>query len=192
MGKEKYEEVNILENMYGFKPLENGEYAYTVTYNQGNLEDTEHIVWNINESVTNFAPVQLTYTVKLDNPKSEAGVYGTYDSNGSQNYAGLYTNNSATLYPVNSYGDKGKPQIFAKPTVSYTVKEEPITPIEPTEPVAPVNPSDDIIPVTTTEEAIHSPQTGDSSNTVIWITVVVMVVGAMTGTVFFARKKKAK
>ena len=90
--------------------------------------------------------------MKLDNPKSEAGVYGTYDSNGSKNYAGLYTNNSATLYPVNSFGDKGKPQIFAKPTVSYTVKEEPATPIEPTEPVAPVNPSDDVTPVTTTKK----------------------------------------
>ena len=173
--------------------MENGEYAYTVTYTQGNLEDTEHFVWNINEPVTNFAPVQLTYTVKLDNPKSEAGVYGTYDSNGSKNYAGLYTNNSATLYPVNSFGDKGKPQIFAKPTVSYTVKEEPATPIEPTEPVAPVNPSDDVTPVTTTtKKAIHSPQTGDSSNTVIWITVAVMVSGAIIGTVFFVRKKKAE
>lgn len=193
VGRKKYEAINIDENTYGFKPLENGEYAYTVTYTQGNLEDTEHFVWNINESVTNFAPVQLTYTVKLDNPKSEAGVYGTYDSNGSKNYAGLYTNNSATLYPVNSFGDKGKPQIFAKPTVSYTVKEEPATPIEPTEPVAPVNPSDDVTPVTTTtEKAIHSPQTGDSSNTVIWITVAVMVSGAIIGTVFFVRKKKAE
>lgn len=189
VGKEKYDAVNIEENTYSFKPLENGEYAYTVTYNQGNLEDTEHFVWNINEPITNFAPVQLTYTVKLDNPKSEAGVYGTYDGNGSKNYAGLYTNNSATLYPVNSYGDKGKPQIFAKPTVSYTVKEEPVNPVEPTEPITPIKP-DDVTPVAkTTEEAIHSPQTGDSSYTAVWIILVVSAAAATTGTVFFVRKK---
>ena len=94
---------------------------------------------------------------------------------------------------MNSFGDKGKPQIFAKPTVSYTVKEEPATPIEPTEPVAPVNPSDDVTPVTTTtKKAIHSPQTGDSSNTVIWITVAILAAGAMMGTFVVARKRKSE
>ena len=37
-----------------------------------------------------------------------------------------------------------------------------------------------------------SPQTGDNSNTVMWIAVAVLAAGAMTGTVFFARKKKAE
>ena len=35
---------------------------------------------------------------------------------------GLYTNNSATLYPVDSDKNPGKSQKFPKPTVSYTVK----------------------------------------------------------------------
>ena len=39
---------------------------------------------------------------------------------------------------------------------------------------------------------MNSPQTGDNSNTVIWITVAVMVSGAIIGTVFFVRKKKAE
>ena len=39
---------------------------------------------------------------------------------------------------------------------------------------------------------MNSPQTGDNSNTVMWIAVAVLVAGAMTGTVFFARKKKAE
>ena len=83
--------------------------------------------------------------------------------------------------------------MYKRQTVSYTVKEEPTTPIEPTEPVSPINPSDDITPVTKTiEEAIHSPQTSDSSDAVIWIIVAVMAAGTMTGAIFFARKKKAE
>lgn len=42
------------------------------------------------------------------------------------------------------------------------------------------------------EQGMNSPQTGDNSNTVMWIAVAVLAAGAMTGTVFFARKKKAE
>lgn len=37
-----------------------------------------------------------------------------------------------------------------------------------------------------------SPQTGDNSNTVMWIAVAVVAAGAMAGAVLFARKKKAE
>ena len=40
--------------------------------------------------------------------------------------------------------------------------------------------------------ATASPQTGDSSNTVMWIVVAAAAAGAMAGTVLFARKKKAE
>ena len=51
--------------------------------------------------------MQLTYTVQLTNPKTQAGTYGAYDADGSQGYAGLYTNNSAVLTPVDSTGAQG-------------------------------------------------------------------------------------
>lgn len=44
------------------------------------------------------------------NPKTEPGTYN-----------GLYTNNSAILYPHNTSGDEGAAEEFPKPTVSYTV-----------------------------------------------------------------------
>ena len=81
----------------------------------------ECFVWDINVPVSNFAPVQLTYAVKLTNPKTASGTYGTYDKDGSKNYEGLYTNNSAVLIPKNSSGDTGADETFNKPTVSYTV-----------------------------------------------------------------------
>ena len=34
----------------------------------------------MNVPVSNFAPVQLTYTVKLTNPKRAAGTYGVFDA----------------------------------------------------------------------------------------------------------------
>ena len=39
--------------------------------------DTDAFVWTINENVSNFAPVQLTYTVKLTKPETAPGTYGT-------------------------------------------------------------------------------------------------------------------
>ena len=41
-------------------------------------------------------------------------------------------------------------------------------------------------------QQMDSPQTGDSSNTVMWIAVAVLAAGAMAVTVLFARKKKAE
>ena len=125
VGEESYNAVKIADNQYGFKPI-GDDYAYTVAYSRGDGKGGEHFVWKINEPVTNFAPVQLIYTVKLMNPKTEAGTYGEYDADGSNDRDGLYTNNSATLYPIDSTGAKGDEQVFAKPTVSYTVeKTEP-------------------------------------------------------------------
>lgn len=126
VGDATYEAVRTAENEYSFKPLKDGDgYAYTVVYTPGNLTDGEFFTWCINEPVTNFAPVQLTYTVKLVNPKTEAGTYGTFDFDGSKGYAGLYTNKSAILYPVSTDGAEGAPLEFAKPTVSYVVNEVP-------------------------------------------------------------------
>ena len=69
-------------------------------------------------------------------------------------------------------------------------KEE--TPVNPAEPTEPTTPGASGTIDGSTEQGVNSPQTGDNSNTVMWIAVAVLAVGAMTGTVFFARKKKAE
>ena len=110
---------------YGFSDPASGRdgYDFVLKYYQkgqdGNSD--ECFVWEINVPVSNFAPVQLTYTVKLTNPQTVEGVYGKYDEDGSEGYTSLYTNKEATLYPVDSNGDSGVPENFPKPTVSYTV-----------------------------------------------------------------------
>ena len=106
----------------------NGKYPYTVTY----IPDTKTFAWTINENVSNFAPVQLTYTVKLTKPETAAATYGQTDLNGDTFIDGtqtkvdtgkaLYTNQSATLVPVNSAEKPGQPLLFPKPSVSYTIK----------------------------------------------------------------------
>ncbi len=109
---------------YGFgKGNEEYGYDFVLKYYQkgqdGNSD--ECFVWEINVPVSNFAPVQLTYTVKLTNPQTAEGTYGEYDANGKNGSTSLYTNKEATLYPVDSNGDNGVPENFPKPTVSYTV-----------------------------------------------------------------------
>lgn len=111
---------------FGAKKDDN-TYPYTVTY----TPDTKTFVWTINENVSNFAPVQLTYTVKLTKPETAAATYGQTDLDGDTFIDGtqtkvdtgkaLYTNQSATLLPVNSAGKPGQPLLFPKPSVSYTV-----------------------------------------------------------------------
>ncbi|MDR3983984.1 MAG: VWA domain-containing protein [Dysosmobacter sp.] len=83
-------------------------------------QSDECFVWEINVPVSNFAPVELTYSVKLTNPQTADGTYGQFDADGSEHFDSLLTNLNATLYPVDSNGDQGMPEYFAKPTVSYT------------------------------------------------------------------------
>ena len=98
-------------------------YGYVLHYYQNGKDgkSDECFVWDINVPVSKFTPVSLTYQVKLTNAQTSSGTYGTYDKNGSQNKDSLYTNKSATLYPVDSDGVCGIPENFQKPTVSYTV-----------------------------------------------------------------------
>lgn len=98
-------------------------YDYVLHYYQNGKDgkSDECFVWDINVPVSKFAPVSLTYQVKLTNAQTSSGTYGTYDKNGSQKKDSLYTNKSATLYPVDSDRVYGIPENFQKPTVSYTV-----------------------------------------------------------------------
>lgn len=219
VGGETLKTTKIDETSYGFGELRDGEYSYVLTYYANGSEDVkdEHFVWQINVPVSNFEPVTLTYTVKLTNPKTEPGTYGQYDKDGSQGCDGLYTNNSATLYPVDSNGTAGEPEEFAKPTVSYTVEKtatptptpttEP-TPVPSTEP-SPA-PTTEPTPAPTTEPTAaptaeptaavtptpapesSAPQTGDTTNLVMWVVILCIGAACLTVTlVYFRMQKKA-
>lgn len=216
VGGETLKTTKIDDTSYGFGELRDGEYPYVLTYHANGSEGVtdEHFVWEINVPVSNFEPVTLTYTVKLTNPKTEPGTYGQYDQDGSQGYNGLYTNNSATLYPVDSNGTAGEPEEFLKPTVSYTVKKpEPSpstdpTPVPSTEP-SPA-PTTEPSPAPTTEPTTaptaeptaavtptpapesSAPQTGDTTNLVIWVVILCIGAACLTVTlVYFRMQKKA-
>ena len=93
----------------------------------------ESFVWKINVPVTIDHPVQLTYQVKLTNPKNEAGTYGTYDRDGKAGYEGaLHQRIWQFCIQVDSNGNAYEPEKFLKPTVSYTVKSEKPDPTDPT------------------------------------------------------------
>ena len=103
---------NLSETKYRFKVL----YA----------PDADGFVWTINEHVSNFAPVQLTYTVKLTKPETDPGTYGTEDLKGEKDVPAdkaLFTNKRAVLNAKNSANASLKPLDFPKPSVSYTVKK---------------------------------------------------------------------
>ena len=130
VGDEKLEAVQLQENVYGFgkdESQDNVSYDYILTYFPA-ADGEEHFRWDINVPITNLRHVQLHYTVKLMNPKTEAGTYGTYDPNGSKGYDGLYTNSSATLYPMATGTEVlGDGQDFLKPTVSYQINYYTVT-----------------------------------------------------------------
>ena len=133
----------IDENTYGFGNVRDGIYDFVLTYypegmGTRSLEVAGELFrWDINVPVSNFAPVQLTYTVQLTHPQTADGTYGQYDADGSEEYAGLYTNKMAILYPVDSNGVEGEQEAFQKPTVSYSISngkpvDPPVDPEDPT------------------------------------------------------------
>lgn len=116
--------TKVSENVYGFGEKAEGVYPFLVTYYpNGTGEWGECFKWDINQPITVDRTVQLTYTVKLVDPQTAAGIYGQYDQDGSQGYAGLHTNKIAVLYPVDSLGNALEPEAFDRPTVSYKVTE---------------------------------------------------------------------
>ena len=85
--------------------LNEQHYRFKVAYDPA----ADAFLWTINENVSNFAPVQLSYIVKLVDPKTAAGTYTEP------------TNEYAKLTPRDSAGNQGKELPFPVPKVSYTV-----------------------------------------------------------------------
>ena len=116
--------VKVGENTWYFgndDTANENNYRFKVVYDSAE----DKFVWTINENVSNFAPVQLTYTVKLTKPATDPGTYGTEDLKGEKDVPAdkaLFTNESAVLNAKNSAGAPVKEQEFPKPSVSYTVK----------------------------------------------------------------------
>ena len=135
VGGKALDKVQIDDYTYGFGPDSTlpKDYQFIVTYYPNGLTRSvagELFVWDIYVPITIDDKVQLTYSVKLNDPRTDDGEYGIYDPDGSENRNGLYTNNAAVLYPVDSNGNNGEPEAFDKPTVSYTVSNG--KPVEPT------------------------------------------------------------
>ena len=96
----------------------------------------EYFVWSFAEAIMSGDVLKLHYQVKLTDPQTAAGTYGQYDADGSEGYTSLYTNKYANLLDNADH----MVAVFPKPTVSYTVKSEPVDP--------PVGPSYDYYTVT--------------------------------------------
>lgn len=121
--------------------LNENNYRFKIEYNSA----ADSFTWKINEPVSNFAPVKLSYTVKLAGTPA-AGTHGVMDLNGD-GYVddtttlvdvskALYTNESAILTPVAIVGGQGEALEFPKPSVSYTAAayyySEPPAPVKRT------------------------------------------------------------
>lgn len=136
-------------NTWHFGTKNDGSDRFTVIYN----ENTKTFSWMIKENVSKSVPVQLSYIVKLDNPKTDVGTYQEQ------------TNEYANLTPVDSEKRVGNEILFPNPTVFYTVtttrpgdNTNPTNPTDPTpsNPSEPSNPSTEIpdpdVPLTEPEE----------------------------------------
>lgn len=166
---------------------------FELIYVKGNGAEEEHFTWNIKVPVSNFAPVQLTYSVELIDPKKAPGTYGQYDADGSKGYTALYTNNRATLYPIDSNGNQGTSEAFNKPTVSYTIagqETETPTPSFPTyypdyseQPVATPTPT----PFVPSDET--SPKTGAGDAALPALMIVAL---AAAGVAVVSMRKRAR
>ena len=94
---------------YAFTAPGADEATFWLDYFYGDGETTERFVWTFGENVSIERLASLTYKLQLTKKKEEAGEYT------------VPTNNSATLYPVDSDGKDGDPQVFPVPEVTYSV-----------------------------------------------------------------------
>lgn len=203
LGGKALDKTVISDNHYGFGKTADG-YSFELIYYPEGASDTngqEAIKWFINQNISNFQRAQLVYNVHLANPQTAPGVYGQYDKNGSQNLEGLYTNNSAVIYPVDSNGVPGQPEVFNKPTVSYTIAEQPEEPQDPTEPQEPTDPQDPTTPQKPEDPSVpgddnqgddngngtSAPKTSDAND---MATPLLIAFASMTAFSVFMRKYK--
>lgn len=84
---------------------------FVIIYNEGD----DSFIWTINENVSNFAPVQLSYKVKLMNSSTTAGTYE------------VPTNEYARLTPKDSNGVVGQTVEFDIPKVIYTISKQSLS-----------------------------------------------------------------
>lgn len=155
VGDEVLKAEKIEDNKYGFGKNDNGDFRYVLEYKieEQNGEKVERLILNINETVFPTKGVTLEYYEKLVNKPKTAG---TYKYN---------TNESATLYPVDAKGKKGKPMVFPVPTVEYKYV---------------VNADNDKI--------IEKPKTSDSSELFIYLFITIALV-AFLGMAKFSKNK---
>lgn len=89
---------------------------FKVVYTPEN-DGEEKFVWTINEAVSNFSRVQLSYQLRLrDDARTSKDNY-------------FYTNFSATLKPKDSEGAEGKVQEFERPKVKFGSDADYLLPI---------------------------------------------------------------
>ena len=99
--------------------IENGTYTFKADGEVHSIitvaENKKSFDWKIEQPITNFARVKLTYTVELQGDiLGQEGTFGVYDQYGNENHEGLVTNESATLTTQD-----GTEFTFSQPTVSY-------------------------------------------------------------------------
>ena len=115
VGGEALEVTDLGNNSYGFGDstgsADGTNYPFVLTYSPDE-NPNDFFRLDINVPVLASEPVQLTYRVKQVN-EEDGNVHGQYDPDGSQNSTGLFTNDSAVLYPKD-----GPKMEFPKPTVS--------------------------------------------------------------------------
>lgn len=134
---------------------------FVIKYNE--VDDS--FTWTINENVSNFAPVQLSYKVKLTYSSTTVGTYE------------LPTNEYARLTPKNSNGVVGQTVEFKVPKVIYTIKSFYYNANGGTGTSETAKPTD-------------SPKTGDNSSLALWFALLLANGGAVTATTIYGRKNK--
>lgn len=101
---------------FGDANVSKTKYRFMVEYTPAN-DGSEKFVWTINEHVSNFSRVQLSYQLRLrDDARTSKDNY-------------FCTNSSATLSPKDSEGHPGNVQTFDRPKVTFGADADYLLPI---------------------------------------------------------------
>lgn len=103
------------DSSYAFTAPGATEPTFWLDYYYGDGKTTEKFIWTFGENVSMANRASLTYKLQLTEKVEAEGDYN------------VRTNNSATLYPKDSEGNPGEPQVFPVPYVTYFAGERLIT-----------------------------------------------------------------
>ena len=153
------------------------EFTNIYTENQSPAPTTYTVSFDMNDHGTQVAAQTINEGANATEPTDPAAEGYTFK--------GWYTDKECTNAFDFNLPIKTDYVLYAKWEKDASKPTEPSNPVEPTNPNEPAEPTDQ------TKPEVENPKTGDNSNMVLWVTLLLVSGAGLLGTAAYSKKKKS-